>query len=99
MRSQHEERDRDARDRDEPEIDPVSGRKPVYFRPDPHVGQYTLRESAAAAWPRGMDAECQAVAMNHLEQVGRILERLDLDQREILQLRSETRTILAGLAA
>jgi hypothetical protein len=97
MGSQHEGRDRDAQGREEQEIDPAGGRKPVYFRPDPHFGQYTLRESAA--WPRGMDVECQAVARDHLEQVGRILKRLDLDQLEILQLRSETRAILAGLAA
>jgi hypothetical protein len=34
-----------------------------------------------------------------LEQVGRILHRLDLDQAEIVRLRTETRAVLAELAA
>jgi hypothetical protein len=37
---------------------------------------------------------------NHsLEPVGKILHRLELDEADIIQLRTETRDILAGLAA
>lgn len=38
-------------------------------------------------------------ARRNLEQVGRILHRLELDQTDIVLLRTETRAILAGLAA
>jgi hypothetical protein len=102
MGNQHEERDRDARSGEEQEIDPASGRKPVYLNTNPHFAQHTLRERGAPtlAWPLGrLEAEYEAVASRHLEQVGRILRRLDLDQAEILRLRSETRAILAELAA
>lgn len=38
-------------------------------------------------------------ADGELEQVGRILERMELDQAEIVRLRNQTREVLARLAA
>lgn len=99
MGSKHEERGREPRD--EQEADPASGRKPVYFNNNPHFGQDTLRErgAASAAWPLDTAEYQEVVARQNLEQVGRILQRLELDQADIVQLRSETRAILAELAA
>lgn len=51
------------------------------------------------AWPLAAD-ECPELEATHsLEHVGRILRRLELDPADIVQLRTETRAILAGLAA
>lgn len=101
MGSQHDDRDHAANARPSHEQpDPANGRKPVYFRPNPHFGQHTLRERAlGVAWPLDTAEYEEVVARQNLEQVGRILARLELDRAEILELRTETRAILAGLAA
>jgi hypothetical protein len=82
---------------------PRSGPRPVYFRPNPYAYQHTLREGYASAWamgPANLDEVHEAaVARGQLEQVGRILERLELQRTEISELRAETRDILARLAA
>lgn len=101
MGSKHEDRDRETRSGDEQEIDPASGRKPVYFNTSRPFAQHTLRERGAASlmWPVDTPEFHEVVARQNLEQVGRILQRLDLDQADIVQLRAETRAILAELAA
>ena len=101
MRSKHEDRDREPRSGDEPEIDPASGRKPVYFDTSRPFAQYTVREGGAVSlmWPIDTPEFAEMVARRNLEQVGHILHRLDLDQADIVQLRDETRAILAELAA
>ena len=79
---------------------------PVHFRPTPGFGSMTVRETRAlpASWPRFLEPGADACpdevrAHRTLEQVGSILRRLELDQLEIDRLRSETRTMLRGLAA
>lgn len=100
MYGNHDERERPAQP-GEPDESSPSGRAPVYFRPRPHSGQFTLRERAAhsVAWPLDTDEYLAFEATRNLEQVGHILRRLELDQADIVQLRTETRAILAGLAA
>lgn len=82
---------------------PRRGPRPVYFRPDPYAYQYTTREGCASALAMGPahldEVHEKAVARGQLEQVGRILERLELQRTEISELRAETREILARLAA
>lgn len=101
MESKHEDHDRDTRSGDEQEIDPASGRKPVYFNTSRPFAQYTLREGSAVSlmWPIDTPEFAEVIARQNLEQVGRILQRLDLDQADIVRLRAETRAILAELAA
>lgn len=50
-------------------------------------------------WPLNEDEHALMEARRNLEQVGQILRRLELDRTEIAELREETRTILARLAA
>lgn len=81
---------------------PPDAPEPVYFRPNPHAGDHILRERALFAddLPFGGSVDYDQIAARyHLEQVGVILRRLELDQAEIDRLRTETRTMLAGLAA
>jgi len=105
MNSQNHDPDRHARDVEFPDEHPGSGRAPVYFRPNPAFGHHSLRESYVndLTWPLGHmgfeEARHAAEARYNLEQVGHILHRLELDQADIIQLRTETRAILAGLAA
>lgn len=101
MASKHEDRDRAPRSGDEQEIDPASGRKPVYFDTSRPFAQYTVRERGAVSlmWPIDTPEFQEVVARQNLEKVGHILHRLDLDQAAIVQLRDETRAILAELAA
>ncbi len=76
------------------ETDPNTGK--------PFAGNSVLRECGPAGMALRLDS-CldfdEIVARQNLEQVGRILRRLELDRAEILELRTETRTILAELAA
>ncbi len=81
---------------------PPDAPEPVYFRPNPNAGNHILRERALFAddLPFGGSVDYDQIAARyHLEQVGVILRRLELDQAEIDRLRTETRTALAGLAA
>jgi hypothetical protein len=88
-----------------PDRHPGNGTGPVYFKPRRNFAQMTLREhgafAPALAWPLGAvesDPD-EAVVQHNLEQVGAILQRLELDQVEIVRLRTETRARLARLAA
>lgn len=81
---------------------PIDPPEPQSFRPTPHEEYHGLRERSVHAgnWPFGGSVDYdQIAARHHLEQVGVILRRLELDQAEIDRLRTETRTLLAGLAA
>jgi len=75
--------------------------EPMHGRSYPLGGQFILRERAvhSLAWPLDATEDHEFEARRNLEQVGRILHRLELDQADIVLLRTETRAILAGLAA
>ena len=95
MRCHDEDADRliGARQHDEP---------PVHRRPpNPGATPFVLRERPAytGALPLDAASDREVEARRNLEQVGRILQRLDWDQAEIVRLRRETRAMLAGLAA
>jgi hypothetical protein len=66
-----------------------------------NAGYMELRERPApgAAWQVNPTEYAEFQVQRNLEQVGRILKRLELDQADIVQLRTETRAILAELAA
>lgn len=53
----------------------------------------------AASWPLDAVSDQEVEARRNLEHVGRILQRLDWEQAEIVRLRKETRAMLAELAA
>ena len=101
MRKKREERnlEEQGRERQQPysgiirEIDPSTGTHAA--------GSFVIRECGPAGMALRLDRldYDEIVARQNLEQVGRILHRLDLDMAEILELRTETRAILAELAA
>ena len=103
MGSQHDEREGREPAAPSPDAHPGNGPGPVRYQPDPRFGQFTLRERYAAdlPWPLAgvHDGPDEAAVSRNLEQVGVILRRLDLDKRDIVRLRTETRAILDGLAA
>lgn len=75
---------------------------PAYQRPpNPGATPFILRERAvhAPSWPLDALSDREVEAQRNLEHVGRILQRLDREQAEIVRLRKETRAILAELAA
>jgi hypothetical protein len=79
---------------------------PFHYRLPRGYGTMVLRETCTVptSWPalREPVAEVcdeELLARSTLEQVGNILRRLAMDQREIDHLRLETRSILEGLAA
>lgn len=104
MAAQHDDPDRPA----VPESDsldaetPVSGCGTVDYRERRHDSGFVgVRERPApgATWQVNPTEYAQFQIQRNLEQVGRILKRLELDQADIVQLRTETRAILAELAA
>lgn len=75
---------------------------PVHHRqPSPGARTYLLRERPvhAASLPLSTLSDQEVEARRNLEHVGRILQRLDREQAEIIQLRKETRAMLAEMAA
>lgn len=75
---------------------------PVHRRPAaPGATPFVLRERAVhtAPWPLNPVNDREVEARRNLEHVGRILQRLDWEQTEIVRLRKETRAMLARLAA
>jgi hypothetical protein len=102
MAAQHHDRNRPAA----PEPDDLDEDTPGCGTMDYHEwghssGFVGVRERpvAAAAWQANPTEYAEFQIQRNLEQVGRILKRLELDQADIVQLRTETRAILAGLAA
>jgi hypothetical protein len=69
--------------------------------PNPGATPFVLRERPAhtASWPLDTLSDQEVEARRNLEHVGRILQRLDREQAEIIQLRKETRAMLAEMAA
>jgi hypothetical protein len=102
MPCQHDDRDLPAHPDPHAEA-PSGGRRTRDYRELRHGngGYMELRERPApgATWQVNPTAYAEFQVQRNLEQVGRILERLDLDQADIVQLRTETRAILARLAA
>lgn len=101
MPSYRDDRRRPHRPAPDGELPPHAP-EPVFFRPEPLSGTHLLRERALFAddLPFGGSVDYdQIAARSHLEQVGAILRRMELDQDEINRLRTETRAMLAGLAA
>lgn len=75
---------------------------PVHTRgPNPGATPFILRERPVhtASWPLNPISDQEVEARRNLEHVGRILQRLDREQAEIIQLRKETRAMLAEMAA
>jgi hypothetical protein len=77
---------------------------PGAFHPGHPRGAHEVREQFIPdlAWPMSVGVEPGyelAAARHNLEQVGYILQRMELDRRDIIQLRDETRALLAELAA
>jgi hypothetical protein len=103
MAAQHDDRDRPAvPELDDPDAEtPVSGETADYYERRLDSGFVGVRERPApgATWRVNPTEYAEFQVQCNLEQVGRILERLELDQADIVQLRTETRAILAGLAA
>ena len=101
MPSYHEHRRRPYRPAPDGELPPHAS-EPGCFGANPPSGTHLLRERALFAddLPFGGSVDYdQIAARSHLEQVGAILRRMELDQHEINRLRTETRAMLAGLAA
>lgn len=100
MPSQHDDRDRPAAPDPHAET-PSGGRRDYRELRHGNGGYMELRERPApgATWRVNPTEYAEFQVQRNLEQVGRILERLDLDQADIVQLRTETRAILARLAA
>lgn len=101
MGSHHDNPDREAgaRARKPREDHP----RPGAFRPG-LGGAHEVREQFIPdlAWPMSVGVEPGfelAAARHNLEQVGYILQRMELDRLDIIQLRDETRALLAELAA
>jgi hypothetical protein len=105
MKKRHEDREPEPQEREYPGPHPGNGTGPVYFKPRRRPRSPGLREHGAYApvrdWPLVLTEPDPAEAMvqHHLEQVGAILRRLDLDMAEITRMRAETRARLARLAA
>jgi hypothetical protein len=70
-------------------------------RPTSGATPFILRERPvhAASWPLDTISDQEVEARRNLEHVGRILQRLDWEQAEILQLRRETHAMLAQMVA
>jgi len=88
-----------------PAVEP-SPHPPFHYRLPRGYGNMVLRETCTVptSWPALREpvagvCDEELLARNTLEQVGNILRRLAMDQREIDHLRFETRSILEGLAA
>lgn len=78
----------------------------IIREPDPWTGGYSFAESMvrevgplSTALSLKAPEYYEGVARRNLERVGDILRRLDLQKADILELRMETRAILADLAA
>jgi hypothetical protein len=104
MGSHHDERYREGSEQPgKPRREhPGNGPGPVYFRAGHRRGAHQLREQFIAdpAWPMSVGVEPGYElegARHNLEQVGYILERMELDRLDIIQLRDETRAMLAGM--
>lgn len=104
MAAQHHDRDRPAAlEPDDPDAEmPFSDCETL----DYHERRYGSgfvgvreRPAHAAAWQVNPTEYAELQIQRNLEQVGRILKRLELDQADIVKLRTETRAILAELAA
>jgi hypothetical protein len=97
MRRHDQDADRltGAHEHDEPA--PAAHGRP----PNPGATPFILRERPvhAASLPLNPISDQEVEARRNLEHVGRILQRLDWEQAEIVRLRRETRAMLAKLAA
>jgi hypothetical protein len=114
MARESNDRLNDAGDELPPVSEPTPAPEPSPFKPvrfadriNPRFGYMELRERSVAgalSWPGFMEAapdaeDLETQARRNLEAVGSILRRMERDQHEIDGLRTETRRILAGLAA